>query len=122
MMNSPPSFWVGGCRSNASIINLADQAGKTALHLAVSRGNHFATQQLLAAGADAQALDHNGSQPIHYAAYCGALDCVRALLEAGVPASVADRGAISVLHRAAGYAHKDSTNGGGALWIVPLGY
>ncbi|XP_023643344.1 ankyrin repeat domain-containing protein 2A [Capsella rubella] len=53
-----------------------DSEGRTALHLACSRGEVKCAKVLLKAGENLNAVDKNKSTPLHYAANCGRKGCV----------------------------------------------
>ncbi|CDJ36602.1 ankyrin repeat-containing protein, conserved, putative [Eimeria mitis] len=60
-------------------------ARSQALHFAASNGKTRLCRQLLAAGADVQALNMEGAMPLHLACVAGALETVKLLLERGAP-------------------------------------
>ena len=64
---------------------------------------------LLAAGADAAALDANGARPLAVAAFCGNTDVTRLL--AGAPGAAAGAGGVD---------HRDGA-GATALWLAASG-
>ena len=60
----------------------------------------------LAAGADPNARDENGSTPLHWAATWGRTSAVRALLEAGAKPDARDKEGRTALHDAARWGHE----------------
>jgi NSS family neurotransmitter:Na+ symporter len=66
-----------------ALVNAADQAGRTALHLCASRGDGQAAQFLIEHGADVNARDQAGETPLHLAARHGYKTAARLLLEQG---------------------------------------
>lgn len=63
--------------------NSADEQGRTALHIAASRGYAGVVWALLKAGANANAEDKLGNTPMHLAVYTGSIETVSHLLEGG---------------------------------------
>jgi len=74
---------------------------KTPLHFAAHFGHVEMVRRLLAAGANAAAVDSHGHTALHYAAHEGHLACIRALLSHMVNAR--DASGNSALHFAAAY-------------------
>jgi ankyrin repeat protein len=64
-------------------VNEMDRLGRTALHVAAAYGSLAALKQLLAHGADPNAVGFGRSTPLHVASRKGDLNCVKTLLEAG---------------------------------------
>lgn len=62
---------------------MAGARGRTALHLAATRGLAEITKVLLSHKADPNAQDAAGNTPLHMAAVCGSTAVTRVLLEAG---------------------------------------
>jgi hypothetical protein len=67
-------------------LELSDEHGRTALHLATIRGSRKGVRLLLAAGAAVDATDNRGQTPLHLAAMLGYWEIVEALLDAGADA------------------------------------
>lgn len=65
------------------LVNHADAQGRTALHMAAANGHTAIAVTLLAAGADACAVNEGGNTPLHWAALNGHVAIAEALLEAG---------------------------------------
>ena len=98
--------------SDASLARDRDGSGATPLHWAACgvRGNAAGTgfekraaELLLASGADARAITHDGNAVVHWAAWQGGGSAVRAMVAAGADPHVAnDRGCTSAHWAAAG--------------------
>ena len=74
--------------SKGANLNLSDQDGLTALHVA-SLGEAEIVQLLLSHNADVNAVDHNGMTPLHNAVLHPEIDVVKALLQAeGIDVSI----------------------------------
>ena len=85
-------------------INLKDEFGKTALHLAVQKGPCELTQMFLNAHADLEIADDGGNTPLLLAAGCTSergSEIVKCLLIAGANANVRDKRNKTSLHLAA---------------------
>ncbi|MEZ5289984.1 MAG: ankyrin repeat domain-containing protein [Vicinamibacterales bacterium] len=84
----------------------AAQPAGTALVLAAMQRDAAAATALLAAGADVNAADGDGTTALHWAAYHGEVDLARALLAAGARVNAASRiGGMTALHMAARNGH-----------------
>lgn len=65
------------------LINLPDNNGATALHIATSSKTDSSVQSLLSfEGINVNAIDKNGQSPLHYAMKNGNIDIIKALLNA----------------------------------------
>lgn len=90
---------------NAACVNLFDDMGRNALHLAARGGRVEAFEFLLSTGIDFNSVDVKGNTVLHYAASGGCLPIVKSLLDRGLKAGAASSGAWTPLHwayRAAG--------------------
>lgn len=65
---------------NKEILNLRNDYGHTALHLAVMSTNAVITRMLVLAGADVGIRDRRGETPLHKATAAGNVKCIQALL------------------------------------------
>ena len=82
-------------------VNAADSSGRSALHLAVERGNPGTIAALMAAKANPNVRDQTGWTPLHHAGAKNQIDCIRALLAGGAdPMTLSERGG-TPLHEAA---------------------
>ncbi|XP_013179621.1 PREDICTED: NF-kappa-B inhibitor cactus-like [Papilio xuthus] len=63
-----------------SWLDVANDYGHTALHLAVMSGNAVVTRMLVIAGASLALRDFNGETPLHHAVAANNKDCIQALL------------------------------------------
>ncbi|XP_068632326.1 NF-kappa-B inhibitor epsilon-like [Battus philenor] len=63
-----------------SWLDVANDYGHTALHLAVMSGNAVVTRMLVIAGASLALRDFNGDTPLHLAVAANNKDCIQALL------------------------------------------
>jgi len=88
--------------------NKRDQSDRTALHLAVERGNAALVPRLIAYKADPNLLDKTGWTPLHWAAAKDKLEVAKALLDGGAD--------VKVLSAAGGTAlHEGAASGGEAM-------
>ena len=72
-------------------VDAVEAANRTALHIAVERGDLALVHLLLAKKASTKIRDRNGWTPLHHAAAKDRLEIARALLDAkGVPYSLID--------------------------------
>ncbi|XP_039372137.1 ankyrin repeat domain-containing protein 24 [Mauremys reevesii] len=78
-----------------------DSEGKSAFHLAATRGNVDCLEVMLAHGADAMTTDSSGYNALHLAAKHGHPQCVSKLLQASCPVDGADSNGRTALHHAA---------------------
>ncbi|XP_062815609.1 ankyrin repeat domain-containing protein 24 isoform X2 [Anolis carolinensis] len=78
-----------------------DSEGKSAFHLAATRGNVDCLEVMLAHGADAMTIDGSGFAALHLSAKHGHPQCVSKLLQASCPVDVADGHGRTALHHAA---------------------
>ncbi|KAK9498035.1 hypothetical protein O3M35_003920 [Rhynocoris fuscipes] len=83
------------------LINLKDQDGYTALHLAVIAGNLSLTKLLLSHRADINSADNEGHTAAHWATVCGEISCLEYLLLHGGEANIGDVHGGCPLHYAA---------------------
>jgi ankyrin repeat protein len=82
-------------------VTTAVQAADATLASAVKRGDKTAVHRLLAAKADVNAAEPDGTTALHWAAESGQVDVVQALLKAGASANVANRYGVTPLQLAA---------------------
>lgn len=80
---------------------LAQNQGKTALHISVERGNLEIVQFLLLYGIDVNKRDGSGRTALHYAARSPHLEIVSELLAAGADLEARDKEGRTPLHAAA---------------------
>ncbi|XP_031363035.2 ankyrin repeat domain-containing protein 24 isoform X1 [Lonchura striata] len=78
-----------------------DAEGKSAFHLAATRGNVDCLEAMLAHGVDAMTKDSSGYTALHLASKHGHPQCVSKLLQASCPVDVADGSGRTALHLAA---------------------
>lgn len=76
---------------DASRVNSADPAGRTALHAAAHAGHARIVEYLLQQRAAADVRDNKNRTPLHLAAYGGHTDIIRMLLAAGADKNALDR-------------------------------
>jgi ankyrin repeat protein len=81
-------------------INLQDNHGSTALHMAAEMDNDAITKMLIQSGANVNALDDQGESPLHKAAGMGRKDNARLLLNAGANIETANEEGIIALREA----------------------
>ncbi|KAI1416701.1 putative ankyrin repeat protein [Hypoxylon sp. FL1857] len=72
-------------------LNVADDQGRRAVHLATLSPWDYGLRSLVEAGADINAKDQYGRSPVHFAASCDFSDCMNYLLEKGVNIHLADQ-------------------------------
>ncbi|NWW13613.1 ANR24 protein, partial [Oreocharis arfaki] len=77
-----------------------DSEGKSAFHLAATRGNVDCLEAMLAHGVDAMTKDSSGYTALHLASKHGHPQCVSKLLQASCPVDVADGSGRTALHLA----------------------
>ena len=68
---------------NHEVLDIQDEDGKTALHLAIERGFSDIARYLIEQGADIDLPDDNNESPLHYSASHGNLEISKLLLEKG---------------------------------------
>ena len=78
---SPTASKLAAAKQAAAM--LAEESGRTPLHLDASDGFLRGVQELLDRGADVHARDKDGRTPLHWPAYRGHLEVVRLLIEHG---------------------------------------
>ncbi|XP_061409562.1 ankycorbin-like isoform X1 [Lethenteron reissneri] len=78
-----------------------DGEGRTALHLAVTRGSSDCLDVMLCHGADVGLLDPSGLSVLHLAAKYGHTQCVRKLIQHKYPVEAVDPSGLTALHHAA---------------------
>jgi ankyrin repeat protein len=77
-----------------------DRMGRTVVHYAVVRGDVDGLRELLAGGADPDAVDEAGWTPLHFAAQAQDSLATEVLLSVGVSVDVPDRHGNTALWRA----------------------
>ncbi|XP_072461964.1 ankycorbin isoform X8 [Notamacropus eugenii] len=80
-----------------------DSEGKTAFHLAASRGHVECLRAMVTHGADVTAQDTAGHSALHLAAKNGRSECVKKLLQSKCPAESTDNSGKTALHYAAAH-------------------
>ncbi|XP_074058538.1 ankycorbin isoform X2 [Macrotis lagotis] len=78
-----------------------DSEGKTAFHLAASRGHVECLKAMVTHGADVTAQDSAGHSALHLAAKNGHPECIKKLLQSKCPAESTDNSGKTALHYAA---------------------
>ncbi|XP_069602075.1 ankycorbin isoform X2 [Ranitomeya imitator] len=78
-----------------------DCEGKTAFHLAVTKGNAECLRVMLAHGVDVAAQDLSGHNVLHLAVKHGHIECIKRLLQAKCPADCIDNLGRTCMHYAA---------------------
>jgi ankyrin repeat protein len=91
-------------------LDVKNEEGATALHIAAASGNMKAVSILISAGADINAIDDGGSTPLHQAVAANQMDVVKALVEAGAKIETFDDTGGSALNLAASLNHVDIIN------------
>ncbi len=84
-------------------LNLKNEQGDTALHLAVSEGRHEMVSWLLKSGADVNPRDGLSRTPLHLAAQTGDTDLVAMLLAHGADLNATDSNGQTAVHVAASH-------------------
>lgn len=83
-----------GSLRRSGVVNHANKAQQTLLHVAAVMGFHRLLRRLVVVGAHLNTQDINGFTPLAFAALCGQPQCARVLLEAGasydVPTSLGE--------------------------------
>ncbi|CAM1325531.1 nphp-2 (predicted) [Pycnogonum litorale] len=87
--------------ADPSIIDVQDEEGYTALHLAVINGNIPVARFLLSRNADSNKADKEKHSIVHWATVCGELECLDLLFEVGANAATPDIHGAYPLHYAA---------------------
>jgi ankyrin repeat protein len=80
---------------------MTDREGRTALHYAALEDRADDVRQLLAAGADPNAVDRRGQTPLHFAAQQAAIASAQVLLQGGARVDLSDADGNTALWRAA---------------------
>ncbi|MEX1312028.1 MAG: ankyrin repeat domain-containing protein [Candidatus Sulfomarinibacteraceae bacterium] len=83
------------------VLTATDGAGYTALHWAGVRGHWPIFAELVAAGADPNAVGGDGGTPLHWACHHDNAEAVEMILDAGADPAVANRWGRTPLHVAA---------------------
>ncbi|KAM3939281.1 ankycorbin isoform 2-T2 [Leptodactylus fuscus] len=78
-----------------------DSEGKTAFHLAATKGNADCLRMMLAQGADVAAQDLSGHSVLHLAVKHNHLECIKKLLQAKCPTECTDNMGRTCVHYAA---------------------
>lgn len=106
---------------DSALIDVPDEDGYTALHLAVISGNNGLVRYLVNKGADLRAFDNEKHSPVHWATVCGELDCLATLIEVGADPSTADiHGAYPIHYAAQMCGSNTETNDGSRLGLAIL--
>lgn len=81
---------VHGCQKSVSTLirvcpdkawlDVPNDFGHTALHLAVLSGHAVVARMLVLAGASVSVRDLSGQNPLHFAALAGHVECIKALI------------------------------------------
>lgn len=96
---------------DASVVDMADRQGRSALMVAIARQAHRAVEFLIReANADLDHVDHKGWAPLHFAASGGDVAAVSALLEAnpGLNVNRQDARQLTAAHAAVHKGHVDT--------------
>ena len=91
-------------------VNIKDENGNTALHLASFCGHRQIVKMLLDAGADVNYSEVDGYTALHYASYSGHRQIVKMLLDAGVDINIKDKKGRTALYWALHKNKKDLVN------------
>ena len=83
------------------VLAATDGAGYTALHWAAIRGHWRIVAELVAAGADVNAVGGDGGTPLHWACHHDNTEAIESILDAGADLTVANRWGRTPLHVAA---------------------
>ncbi|KAK9408614.1 ankycorbin [Crotalus adamanteus] len=86
-----------------------DSEGKTAFHLAASKGYSECLRLMITHGADVTTLDGTGHSALHLAAKNNHVDCIKRLLQSKCPAENTDSSGKTALHYAATYGYLQIT-------------
>ncbi|KAJ7987099.1 hypothetical protein DPEC_G00335240 [Dallia pectoralis] len=87
-------------KKGASAVKL-DHEGKSALHMAATRGQTECLSVILAHGADASVVDASGFSALHLAAKNNHQECVKKLIQSKCPLHALDGSGKTALHHAA---------------------
>lgn len=87
-------------KKGANAVKL-DHEGRSALHVAATRGQTECLSVILAHGADASVTDGAGFNPLHLAAKNNNLECCRKLIQSKCPIDAVDSSGKTALHHAA---------------------
>ncbi|XP_029024755.1 ankycorbin [Betta splendens] len=87
-------------KKGSSAVKL-DSEGKSALHVAASRGQTDCLSVILAHGADLLVTDAAGLSPLHLAAKNNHTECCKKLIQCKCPIDIADSSGKTALHHAA---------------------
>ncbi|XP_026153252.1 ankycorbin isoform X2 [Mastacembelus armatus] len=87
-------------KKGASTVKL-DSEGKSALHVAASRGQTDCLSVILAHGADLSVTDAAGFNPLHLAAKNNHTECCKKLIQSKCPVDAVDSSGKTALHHAA---------------------
>lgn len=88
-------------------VNLADEDGRTFVHVAVLSGKKDIVEFLLKKGANIDCADKNGWTPLHYAVSQGHNEIVRFLLEKGANINAKDQHGWTVLRYVVHHGNKE---------------
>ncbi|XP_048250512.1 serine/threonine-protein phosphatase 6 regulatory ankyrin repeat subunit A-like [Haliotis rufescens] len=91
----------------AARVNIEDNTGNTALHVASIHGSKECVDMLLKAGADVKVQNETADTPLHDASRCGSEKCVDLLLKAGADVKVQNNSSYTALHRASIHASNE---------------
>ena len=72
-------------------VNLKNDTGDTALHMAAYSGNLLIAEQLIDCGADVDAVNNYNETPLMYAARKSRSSMIRLLLQRGADRNISDR-------------------------------
>jgi ankyrin repeat protein len=95
---------------DSTLLNAADNAGRTAYHFAANSGYEEIVRYLLSKGVDKNLKTKANTTALHYAALNGHLDVVKLLVENGVELEIKNSQTATPLYYAAMRGHTDVVN------------
>ncbi len=93
----------------ADLANQFDDRHCSPIHYAASRDNLAIVNQLLAGGADFDAVDADGETPLHWASYMGRTEVAQLLISLGADIAIVSSGGVTPLHYSINQGHEEVT-------------